>query len=164
MGNLVDDLLELARINRAKLDLQPLDLRTIAARVIEEARANYAGARIDLAPLPAVDGDPVLVRQMLANLIGNALKYSSQKAAPVVEIGWDEAQRACYVRDNGVGFDMNYAHKLFGTFERLHAPEEFEGTGIGLAIVKRVVERHGGRVWANARPGEGATFFFALTP
>jgi light-regulated signal transduction histidine kinase (bacteriophytochrome) len=104
----------------------------------------------------------VILRQVWANLIGNALKYSRTRAAARVDIGWDMEQRAYFVRDNGVGFDMQYAAKLFGAFERLHGEAEFEGSGIGLAIVQRILERHGGRIWADAAPDRGATFWFTV--
>ena len=112
--------------------------------------------------MPGCQGDPVILRQVWANLIGNALKYSGKRGAARVEIGWDMEQKAYFVRDNGVGFDMQYASKLFGAFERLHGESEFEGSGIGLAIVQRILERHGGRIWAEAAPDRGATFWFSV--
>ena len=116
--------------------------------------------------LPAAQADPGLIRQVWANLLGNAAKYSGKQPEPRIEVGGrEEAGEAHYwVRDNGVGFDMRYADKLFGVFQRLHGMDEFPGTGVGLAIVKRVVGRHGGRAWAEGRPGEGATFHFCLPP
>lgn len=145
MGMLVDDLLQLARVNRIELRRQPLDMATLAASVAAELGALHPRAQIAIAPLPEASGDAVLVRQALANLVDNALKYSARVKAPRVDIGWDGAAGAWFVRDNGVGFDLSHARKLFNPFERLHGDQGFEGTGIGLAIVRRVAERHGGR-------------------
>ncbi len=161
MGMLVDDLLQLARVNRSALQREPLDMAALAAALAAELGPQHPRARIEVGALPAATGDAVLVRQALANLLENALKYSARAAAPRVELGWDGAAGAWFVRDNGIGFDMAHAKKLFNAFERLHG-EEFEGTGIGLAIVRRVAERHGGRVWAEAAPGKGAAFYFTL--
>ncbi len=162
MGILVDDLLALARLSQAKLRRERLDMQALAVSVAEELGPASPRARVDVAGLPPAQGDATLVRQALFNLVDNALKYSSRAAEPRVEIGWSEEARAYFVRDNGVGFDMAYAGKLFGTFERLHPETEFPGSGIGLAIVKRVLERHGGRVWAEGAPEAGATFYFTL--
>jgi len=120
--------------------------------------------RFELKPLPPAPGDPAMVRQVFANLIGNAVKFSSGKPDPVVEVGGESrnGETTYYVKDNGVGFDETYRHKLFGVFQRLHSDEEFEGTGVGLALVQRVIHRHGGKVWAEGKPGEGATFYFTL--
>jgi light-regulated signal transduction histidine kinase (bacteriophytochrome) len=130
--------------------------------VIEELRPLYPGAEVVIGELPPATGDATLVRQVLANLLDNALKYSSKAAAPRVEVGWSAPERAYFVRDNGVGLDMAYADKLFRAFERLHAEANFPGHGIGLAIAKRAVERHGGRIWASGAVGAGATFCFTL--
>ena len=164
MSMLVDDLLALSRLTRTVLAQQDVDLRAMAATAAEELRQQYPRALVEIGRLPLANGDPTLLRQMLVNLIDNALKYSSKVEAPRVEAGWDAAQGAWFVRDNGAGFDMRYAAKLFGTFERLHTDAEFPGTGVGLAIVKRIAERHGGRVWATGEPGKGATFYFTLRP
>ncbi len=164
MGELVDDLLSLARVARAGLDRAPLDLAKMAQEVAGELRPGYPAAEVRVGEIPGAFADKTLVRQALLNLLDNALKYSSKAAAPRVEIGWSGPEQAWFVRDNGVGFDPVHAGKLFGAFERLHDEAEFKGTGIGLAIVKRVAERHGGRVWAASRPGEGATFWFTLGP
>jgi light-regulated signal transduction histidine kinase (bacteriophytochrome) len=119
---------------------------------------------VHCAPLPPAHGDGALLKQVWLNLIGNALKYSAKKPGARVEIGGraEGREHVYWVRDEGAGFDMRYADKLFGVFQRLHRAEEFEGTGVGLAIVQRIVTRHAGRVWAEARPGEGACFYFAL--
>jgi len=159
---LVDALLALAQVSRVTLERKPIDLRQIAAAAAEALSLRYPRARIALGALPPVNGDPTLVAQVLTNLLENAFKYSSREAAPQVSVGWKPEARACYVHDNGVGFDMRHADNLFSAFERLHADPDFSGSGIGLAIVKRVVERHGGRVWADAAPGDGATFYFSL--
>jgi len=159
---LVDDLLTLAQVNRAEIARAPLDMRAIAGATLEEQRQKYPGTEIRLGEMPATEGDATLVRQVFSNLIDNALKYCSRVSAPLVEVGWNGAQRAYFVRDNGAGFDMRHARRMFGAFERLHDPGEFPGTGIGLAIVKRVIERHDGRVWVESAPGKGATFYFCL--
>jgi PAS domain S-box-containing protein len=164
MGQLVDDLLGLARVNRMALHRRPLDLGVIAASVVAELWPRYMRAQAVVGTLPMVEGDAGLVRQVLTNLVDNAFKYSAKSDAPRVEVDWDEQAHAVRVSDNGVGFDMQHAAKLFGTFERLHTLREFEGTGIGLAIVKRIVERHGGRAWADSAPGRGARFYFTLGP
>jgi len=117
-----------------------------------------------VAELPICHGDPALLKQVWTNLLSNAFKYSRGRTPAVVEVGWErkDGEYIYFVRDNGVGFEMQYANKLFGVFQRLHRAEDFEGTGVGLAIVQRVIHRHGGRVWAASEPGQGATFFFAL--
>jgi two-component system, sensor histidine kinase and response regulator len=122
------------------------------------------GGPVEVADLPPVSADRALLRQVWINLVGNAVKYSSKRAAPRVSVGGREEGGECvyWVRDNGAGFDMRYASKLFGVFQRLHREDEFPGTGVGLAIVERIVSRHGGRVWAEGRPDAGACFYFAL--
>jgi signal transduction histidine kinase len=112
--------------------------------------------------LPGCDGDPLLLKQVWTNLIGNALKYTGGREQAQIEIGFEAATSAYFVRDNGAGFDMQHAAKLFGVFERLHREDEFEGTGLGLAIVERIIRRHGGRIWAEAQPGKGAKFTFTV--
>ncbi|MBN9522084.1 two-component sensor histidine kinase [bacterium] len=168
MGQLVDDLLAFARLSRQPIRAQQVRTGEVVRQCLEELRAEREGRQVELvvADLPPCTGDAALLKQVWVNLLANALKYSRKAAAARVEVGFSTAGEAgevtYFVRDNGVGFDMRYAHKLFGVFQRLHRAEEFEGTGVGLAIVQRVVHRHGGRVWADARPGEGATFFFTL--
>ena len=159
---LVDDLLSLAQVNRAEIARAPLEMRALALAEIESLRARYPGAEVQLGEMPAAEGDATLLRQAFGNLLDNALKYSSRGQTARVEAGWSGPAQAYYVRDNGVGFDMNHAARMFGPFERLHDAGEFAGTGIGLAIVKRVIERHEGRVWVVSEPGKGATFYFQI--
>ena len=166
MGVLIDDLLALSRIGRAAVNIVPVDLE----RLVEESRRELApeteGRAVEwqIGSLPQVEADPVLLRTVLTNLLANALKYTRGRNPAVIEIGCSEdgAQVVCRVKDNGAGFDMRYADKLFGVFQRLHKAEDFEGTGIGLASVRRIVERHGGRVWAEGEVDRGAAFSFTL--
>jgi signal transduction histidine kinase len=162
MGQLIDDLLDLSRLGRLALGKRPVDMASLAREVAQELPRGDAA--VDIGPLPACHADPRLLRQVWANLIGNALKYSGKRAGAHVELGGREepGESVYWVRDNGVGFDMRYVGKLFGVFQRLHGADEFPGTGVGLAIVQRIVARHGGRVWAEGRPGEGACFHFSL--
>lgn len=166
MGTLVDELLNLARVGRQPLTLQPTPLSSIVQDVLALLEPEIAGRNIawKIADLPFLECDPTLVRQVFQNLIHNALKYSRPRSPAVIEIGQTQnnGQLAIFVRDNGVGFSMKYADKLFGVFQRLHRAEEFEGTGVGLAIVQRIVHKHGGRVWAEAETDHGATFYFTL--
>jgi light-regulated signal transduction histidine kinase (bacteriophytochrome) len=141
------------------------------AGLVEEARrqlgpeAARPALQLTIGDVPAVSGDPELLRLVWVNLLSNALKYSSKQAQPRIEVGTqtaDDGRVTFFVRDNGAGFDMRYGAKLFKVFQRLHRRDEFEGVGIGLATVRRVVERHGGRVWAESKVGEGATFYFSI--
>ncbi|HXU43294.1 MAG TPA: MASE4 domain-containing protein [Burkholderiales bacterium] len=163
MGNLIDDLLSFSRLGRQALMRQTVDSAALVREVVEELREGHR-AHIEIGSLERAQGDRALLKQVWVNLVGNAIKYSGKRDAPRVEIGSQvEGEESIYwVRDNGAGFDMRYAAKLFGVFQRLHSNEEFAGTGVGLAIVQRVVTRHGGRVWAEGKPGEGACFFFSL--
>jgi signal transduction histidine kinase len=163
MHALIEGLLAFSRLARAQPRLQGLDMERLARDVAAELRPD-ARSTFECSALPAAAGEPMLIRQVWANLIGNAFKYSAKKPAPRIEIGGrSEPHESLYwVRDNGAGFDMQHAGKLFGVFQRLHRADEFEGTGIGLALVQRIVARHGGRVWAEARPDEGACFYFTL--
>ena len=122
------------------------------------------GVQVSIEKLPESAGDPALLKQVWVNLISNALKFTRRRAQPVIELFFEEqdGQVVYGVRDNGIGFDMKYVDKLFGVFQRLHRPEDFEGTGVGLAIVHRIIDRHGGRVWAKSAPDEGCTFYFSL--
>jgi len=176
MSSLIDDLLVYSRLGRSALKLQAVDMQSLA----EEARAVLdTGRMIDaeesgrpvhriqwhIAPLPVLVADENMMRQVWLNLLGNAVKYSARSEPAVIEIGCEPMADGGHhfsVRDNGVGFDMEYAGKLFGVFQRLHKPSEYPGTGIGLASVRRVLGRHGGRIWAESEPGNGATFHFVL--
>jgi len=166
MAVLIDDLLELSRITRAELRLQEVDLAQIALQVKEELEQGQPGRNVEwiLAPRLPAHGDTRLLRVALDNLLGNAWKFTRNQPLPRIEFGvTTQADKAVYyVRDNGAGFDMNYAAKLFGVFQRLHSATEYEGTGVGLANVQRVIHRHGGSVWAEAKVNEGATFYFTL--
>jgi PAS domain S-box-containing protein len=167
MGQLIDDLLAFSRVGRAEIRGTTIRLTELLEDVICSLEMTTKDRHIiwQVAALPAVLGDSSLLRQVLTNLVGNAVKYSRTRDPATIEIGCagtEDGRAVLFVRDNGVGFDMQYGHKLFGVFQRLHRAEEFEGTGIGLAIVRRIVARHGGRVWAEAALDEGATFFFTL--
>lgn len=167
MGQLIDDLLAFSRIGRAELRTSPVHLDKLVEEVCQECSADLAGRQVEwvVGPLPEVQADRAMLRQALANLIGNAVKYTRRNPTARIEIGeepGEPGERVFYVRDNGVGFNMKYVGKLFGVFQRLHGASEFEGTGIGLANVRRIIEKHGGRVWAEAAPGEGACFRFTL--
>ncbi|HEX7219185.1 MAG TPA: ATP-binding protein, partial [Burkholderiales bacterium] len=163
MGQLIDDLLQFSRLGRQEPAKQPVDMAGLAREVAAEL-GSASSAAIEIGELPRATADRALMRQVWANLVGNALKYSGKRADARIEIGGERNGRenVYWVRDNGVGFDMRYVDKLFGVFQRLHRADEFEGTGVGLAIVQRVVGRHGGRVWAEGKPGDGACFHFAL--
>ncbi|HEY0864123.1 MAG TPA: CHASE3 domain-containing protein [Lacunisphaera sp.] len=169
MGRLIDDLLSFSRMGRAQLQLKEVpDHDALVAGVIRDGRWGQAERPIawQIAPLPPVQADRTMLQQVWANLIDNAVKYSGKVSAPRIEIGGHTdpttGEVVCFVRDNGAGFDMRYADKLFGVFQRLHGPSEFEGTGIGLANVRRIILRHGGRTWAEGAVGRGATFYFSL--
>ncbi|HLB15021.1 MAG TPA: cache domain-containing protein [Burkholderiales bacterium] len=166
MGRLIDDLLDFSRVGRAPLTPKPVDMAALARDAAGEAAAAADGAApaIELGPLPPARGDPALLRQVWLNLIGNAVKFSSRRDAPRIGVsGRLQDSVAIYcVADNGTGFDMRYYDKLFGVFQRLHRQEEFSGTGVGLAMVQRIVAHHGGKVWAEGRPDHGASFFFSL--
>ena len=166
MGQLIDDLLKLSQISRVDLVCQPLDLSAQAIQILESLEAGEPGrtVRTVVAPGLKATGDPRLVALALDNLLGNAWKYTARNPDAWLEFGLTSRNggQVFFVRDNGAGFDMRYADKLFGPFQRLHSAEEYEGSGVGLAIVKRVIDRHGGRIWAESEPGKGAAFFFSL--
>ncbi|HVZ74914.1 MAG TPA: ATP-binding protein [Polyangia bacterium] len=167
MSQLIEDLLRLSRLgHRAIQPIAPIDMRAIVDGVLAGIRATSPNLAIDarVGELPTVMGNVDLLRQVWANLLENAVKYSRQKSVAIVEVGGRrEGDEVCYtVTDHGAGFDPAQVDKLFGVFQRLHSDKEFEGTGVGLALVKRIVTRHGGRVWADGRPGDGATFGFGL--
>ncbi len=165
-GELIDALLNFSRLGRQTLSMEPVDLTELARAVVDELRrsTDVEGMDVIVDPLQPTRGDRTLLRQVLANLIGNAFKFSRGRPHPQIEIGARrEGQAVVYfVRDNGVGFDMRYADKLFGVFQRLHRADEFEGTGVGLALAQRIIQRHGGRIWADGKVDGGATFFFTL--
>ena len=171
MGNLIDTMLTFSRLSRQPLTLQKVDPGEIAGRVAERLLVDTDERRIkfDIQPLPECESDPVLVEQLFGNLMGNAVKFTRIRDEALITVGAEPDPEAptvtaYFVRDNGVGFDPRYAHKLFGVFQRLHKADEYEGFGAGLAIVERIVTRHGGRVWAETVQGESATFHFTLTP
>ena len=166
MGVLIDDLLQFSRTGRAGLSIESVDMQEVLAEALEPLRREAGDRDVEwtIGELPPVVADRALLRQVWANLVGNAVKYTRDRSPAQIEIGGAGAngELVYFVRDNGVGFDMQYAHKLFGVFQRLHSDAEFEGTGIGLANVKRIVTRLGGAVWAEGAPGHGATFSFSL--
>ena len=166
MDELIVSLLEFSRAGRSALQFDRVDMTLLADAAAREVQALYTGPepQIDIADLPPIQADPVVIRQVWCNLIGNALKYSAKRATPKISVsGRIENGEAIYqVEDNGAGFDMRYADKLFGVFQRLHRSEDFSGTGVGLAIVHRIIARHGGRIWAKGSPDAGACFQFAL--
>jgi len=166
MGQLIDDLLAFSRLSRADMQPIPIDMEALANSAFHQLTTPESRGRIDfrLGALPPAVGDPTLIGQVWLNLLSNALKFSSKQERAVVEVGGrqSEGESIYYVRDNGAGFDMRYAGKLFGVFQRLHSESEFEGTGVGLAIVQRAIYRHGGRVWAEGEVDGGATFYFTL--
>jgi signal transduction histidine kinase len=167
MSELIDDLLGLARISRVPLTRQPVDISSIAHRVASELAARPQGRAVEMRIEEGLtaQADPRLATVLLENLIGNAWKFTGKQGQPWIQVGRaSAAARAFFVRDNGAGFDMAYADRLFGAFQRLHSQADFEGTGIGLATVQRIVRRHGGRIWAEGEPGKGATFSFTLEP
>jgi len=166
MNQLIDDLLAFSRISRQEIAASEIAMEELVRTVLEEFSTSAAIDRIhfDLQPLPSARGDQAMIRQVLVNLLSNAIKFTRHRASPLITIGGqvDKPYNVYFVKDNGVGFDMQYADRLFGVFQRLHSEREFEGTGVGLAIVQRIIHRHGGRVWAEAEVGQGATFYFTL--
>ena len=163
MGNLIDGLLDFSRFGRQPLRKQTVSPAVLVRQVLEDLRVEYDGRTVEIivGNLPLCEGDPLLLKQVFVNLLSNAFKYTRDRETARIEVASEEPE-VYYVRDNGVGFDMRYQDKLFGVFQRLHNSEDYEGTGVGLAIVQRIVHRHGGRVWADALPDQGATFYFTL--
>jgi len=164
MAQLVDDLLQLARIGRQEVRRQVTGLGPLVEEVLADLETESRRIEWRVAPLPFADCDPALMKQVFANLLSNAVKYTRPREQAVIEVGAlnQNGRSAVFVRDNGVGFSMKYADKLFGVFQRLHRAEDFEGTGVGLATVQRIVHKHGGQVWAEAELDKGATFYFTL--
>ncbi|MDX8399610.1 MAG: ATP-binding protein, partial [Gallionellaceae bacterium] len=164
MGQLIDDILSFSRTSRLGMSSSEIDMENLARSVSQELLPATSKLQIEITPLPPFTGDKAMLRQVFVNLLSNAIKFSGNSASPAIRVGCtvtlDEA--IYFVQDNGAGFDMKFAHKLFGVFQRLHSVDEFEGTGIGLAIVQRIISRHGGRVWAEGKVDEGARIYFAL--
>ncbi|MBV8658777.1 MAG: PAS domain S-box protein [Burkholderiales bacterium] len=166
MSNLIDDLLNLSKLTRSEVNTQPVNLSEVASEIVQELQALEPSREVAVHVMPnlVTDADPKLIRLVLQNLLANAWKFSAKAEKSEIKFGAThiDGQNAFYVSDNGAGFDMAYADKLFGAFQRLHSPQEFEGNGVGLAIVQRIISRHNGRVWAKASLGNGATFYFTL--
>jgi light-regulated signal transduction histidine kinase (bacteriophytochrome) len=167
MGLLIDDLLTFSRMGRHEISFKPVELGPLVQDVIGELAPDIAGRQIEwcIGDLPPVAGDAPMLRIVLANLIANAVKFTRPREKARIEIGslpGENFETVIFVRDNGVGFDMAYGDRLFGVFQRLHRTDEFEGTGIGLASVQRIIARHGGRVWAEGELDQGAVFYFSL--
>ncbi len=166
MGRLIDELLSFSRLNRQALNRQTVAPDDLVRQALEELNAEVMRHPVDfrIAELPACHADVVLLRQVFVNLLSNALKFTRRRDPAIVEVGGrcDSGERVYFVKDNGVGFDMRYVDKLFGVFQRLHRMEDYEGTGVGLALVQRIIHRHGGRVWAEGAIDRGATFYFTL--
>jgi len=166
MGQLIDDLLVFSRLGRKEISKQLVDVKTMLRSILETIESELQGrwVEISVSDLPPCWADPILLRQVFVNLLDNSLKYTSTRDIAQIEVGWEkiEGDEVYFVRDNGVGFDMQFSDKLFSVFQRLHRKTEFEGTGIGLATVQRIIQRHGGRIWAKSEENQGATFYFTL--
>jgi signal transduction histidine kinase len=166
MGQLIDDLLSLSRLGRQEMNFAEIRMDELAKGVFDELKASdvQRNLQFDIKALPHAHGDSSLIHQVFANLLSNAIKFTKPREGAAIEVGgWSEGEESIYyVKDNGVGFDMKYKNKLFGVFQRLHSENEFEGIGVGLAIVHRIIQRHGGRLWAEGEVNKGATFYFTL--
>jgi light-regulated signal transduction histidine kinase (bacteriophytochrome) len=166
MGQLIDDLLAFSRMGRREIVLQPLDMDAMVNGVAADLRAAEPERSIEFtfSPLPRAWGDVAMMRQVWVNLLGNAVKFTCRRQTAHIEVGgcMADGELLYWVKDNGAGFDMQYADKLFGVFQRLHRQDEFEGTGVGLAISQRILHRHNGRIWGEGKPDAGATLWFAL--
>lgn len=166
MGNLIDALLTFSRLSRTELQRTKIVSKNIVNQVLKTFSDEFGGRNIEvnISDLPDIRGDEILINQVWINLISNALKYTRNKEKAIINIGSnrEKYKTIYYIRDNGVGFDMKYADKLFGVFQRLHKARDFEGIGIGLANVNRIIVRHGGKCWAESEVGKGATFFFSI--
>lgn len=168
MGRLVDDLLNLSRVGKQAIAVQHVALNSLVTEAMTELKPEIGDRRVEwkIGELPAVEGDPGLLRQVFVNLLSNAIKYTRPRDLAMVEVGETEmsGEKVVFVRDNGVGFNMKYSGKLFGVFQRLHRADDFEGTGVGLATVARIIHKHGGKIWGEAELNKGATFYFSLPP
>jgi signal transduction histidine kinase len=169
MGKLIDDLLAFSRLGRQEVQKTQVDMNALAAQAVKEvlrSEEHASKASISIDNLPPASADANLLQQVFINLLSNAVKYSSRNAEPIVHVGSqkEKGKVVYFVKDNGAGFDMQYYNKLFGVFQRLHSQDEFKGTGIGLAIVQKIILRHGGRIWAESKPGKGTVFYFTLSP
>jgi light-regulated signal transduction histidine kinase (bacteriophytochrome) len=166
MGDLIDDLLQFSRLGRTKLTVREIKLSEIAEQIATQLKQHYPtwNGEFQIEPRIAAFGDPSMLTIVLQNLLENAVKYSGKVEKPLVQFGLNctDEERVFFVRDNGIGFDMEYSAKIYQPFERLHRDEDYPGTGIGLANSRRIIIRHGGRLWAEAEVGKGATFFFTL--
>ena len=166
MGQIIEDLLTLAQLGRQELRRRPLALNPLVERLVADLRNQSPDRKVQvvIAPLGECDGDASLLEQVLVNLLSNAFKFTGKREVALIEVGCQHEgdEQVYFVRDNGAGFDPRYLNKLFGIFQRLHTAQEFEGTGVGLSIVQRIVQRHGGRIWAEGSPDQGATFYFTL--
>lgn len=165
MGQLIDDILQLSRAGRQEMKMYKIDMEALVRTVFGElASAGADEVKLELKPLPTAYGDQTLIRQVLTNLISNSFKFTQPVKSPLIEVGAldGESENTYYVRDNGVGFNMKYSNKLFGLFQRLHGQDEFDGTGVGLSIVQRIIRRHGGHVWGEGEVNQGATIYFTL--
>lgn len=166
MGQLIDDLLAFSRLGRQEMKLQEVDMAELAKSVFEELTPMVSDRAISLnvRDLPRSHADGALIQHVFANLLSNAIKFTRMRETAIIDVGYEieDSENVYYVKDNGVGFDMRFVEKIFGVFQRLHGADEFEGTGVGLAIVQSIIQRHGGRVWADAKVNEGATIYFSL--
>ena len=166
MDQLITDLLALSRVSRSEMRFSRIDMTTLVHSIYHEIASPEMQEKFvfSVSPLPDAYGDPTLMRQVWSNLISNAIKYTMPKDERTIEIGGhtEKGTNAYYVKDSGVGFNPDYTHKLFGVFQRLHKTEEFEGSGVGLAIVQRIIHRHGGHTWAEGKINQGATIYFSL--
>jgi light-regulated signal transduction histidine kinase (bacteriophytochrome) len=164
MSQLIDNILKFSRTGRLEITFSEIDMEKMAHAVIEELQPADSKLQLEIEHIPHAKGDRAMMHQVFVNLLSNAIKFSRTREIPRIQVGATvkDDETIYYVKDNGVGFDMQFVDKLFGVFQRLHSMEDFEGTGIGLAIVKRIVTRHGGQVWAEGKVGQGATFYFAL--